>query len=62
MTYTYDIENKNDKYVAKIVYTTKASNDIHAKSFNTESEAETWATTAIQAMKDNDNVFVDVEG
>jgi hypothetical protein len=58
MTYTYDIENKNNTYVAQIAYTNKGRKDIHAKNFNTEAEAETWATTSIQSMKDNNNVFV----
>jgi hypothetical protein len=62
MTYTYDIENQNNKYVAQIAYTNKGRKDIYAKSFNTEAEAETWATTSIQAMQDNNNVFVNVEG
>jgi hypothetical protein len=62
MEYTYEIENKNGKYLATIIYTTVNSRQTHGKILSTEAEAETWATTAIQAMKDNNNVFVNVEG
>lgn len=59
MTYTYDIENKDNRYVVQVVYTDKTSKETHGKTFNTEAEAEEWATTAIQSMKDNNNVFID---
>jgi hypothetical protein len=58
MTYTYDIENKDGRYAVQIVYTTENNKEGHGRFFNTEAEAETWATAAIQAMKDNNNVFV----
>jgi hypothetical protein len=62
MTYTYNIENKDERYSVEIVYTTKSSEEKHRRIFQTEAEAETWATTAIQTMQDNNNVFIDVEG
>jgi hypothetical protein len=58
MTYTYNIENSNERYSVKIEYSTENSKETHGRFFNTESEAEAWATTSIQSMKDNNNVFV----
>lgn len=58
MEYTYNIENKNEKYISKITYTLEKNTESHARIFATHEEAETWATNAIQAMKDNNNVFV----
>ena len=62
MTYTYNVENKNGFYSATIEYSTENTKDTNERVFLTEAEAETWATTAIQAMQDNNNVFVNVEG
>ena len=58
MTYTYNIENINDRYSVKIEYSTENTKETHGRFFDTEAEAENWATSAIQSMKDNNNVFV----
>jgi hypothetical protein len=58
MTYTYNIENKDERYAVEIKYAHSHGEEKHGRFFDTESEAETWATNSIQAMKDNDNVFV----
>jgi hypothetical protein len=62
MTYTYNIENKNEKYSVEIKYSHPNGEAKHGRLFNTEAEAESWATNSIQAMQDNNNVFVNVEG
>jgi hypothetical protein len=58
MTYTYNIEKKDERYSVEIKYVNKRNEEKHGRFFNTEAEAEDWATAAIQAMKDNNNVFV----
>jgi hypothetical protein len=62
MTYTYNIENKDERYSVEIKYSHSHGEEKYGRFFNTEAEAETWATTSIQAMQDNNNVFVNVEG
>lgn len=62
MEYSYTVDNKN---IARVTYTGDTSKgeilqSAHAHNLMpwTKEEAEQWAEDTIQAMKDNDDVYI----